>query len=162
MTPTFVGHVFGPAGGFPGEDAVFRRVRIPASRPSKSSRNPIEQKLTFAFSWAFRRFRLPSLPSHFAASCRFLGSAFGHIFAPVVSQASNLASAARGVDFNYSDGPHIRDPARPLRDPRAARRGRDGRGVPRSRYPAVAGRRSEGPANRSRGRSREARPLRAG
>jgi hypothetical protein len=47
-------------GEFPRENAGFRGVRIPASRSHKSSRIPIEQKLTLAVSERFERFRRSS------------------------------------------------------------------------------------------------------
>ena len=58
--------------------------------------------------------------------------------------------------------PGSRQSSRSLRDRRAARRRRDGRGLPRPRHPAGPRRGAQGAAARAGGRPRPAAPLRAG
>src|SRR5215467_11848026 len=56
-------------------------------RPDHTNpRNPIHQNLTFDVSEGFERLYRTSQFPHFAVFCSSIGSAFGHIFAPVVSR----------------------------------------------------------------------------
>jgi hypothetical protein len=87
LTPgyrTAIGHIFAPMLEFLRKNGGFPRVRIPASRPNKSSQNLKSSKRCVPISEEIRYLPSRRKTGHLRVFEDLRGFSFGHIFAPIL------------------------------------------------------------------------------